>query len=284
MLRERTIATFRERLAELIERSSQSRSAFAARAGLDRSTLSQLLSPKNDRLPRAETIMAIASAENVSIDWLLGLTHDGRIGTDILRYSIQVEKGGQSPADVRLERWYDEVSGYKIRYVPTTLPDPLKSEQVIELEYRHSAALTPEQSVETTQRKLAYLRRPETEMEACCSYQSVEAFARGEGIWRGLSVQARRAQVRRMMDLVGELYPSFRWSLFDAKKLYSVPLIIFGPKRAALYVGQMYLVFNALEHVRLLTQHFDGLVRGAMVQPTDVGAFLQGLLGSIHAS
>src|SRR5262252_1627545 len=111
MSRARTIATFRERLAELIDKSSLSRSAFAARAGLDRSTLSQLLSPNNDRLPRAENIAAIAAAEHVSIDWLLGLTHDGRIGTDILRYSIQVERGGQSPADARLERWYDEAAG-----------------------------------------------------------------------------------------------------------------------------------------------------------------------------
>ena len=45
---------FRERLETVIAESGMSRSAFAAEAGMDRSTLSQLLSAGNDRLPRAE--------------------------------------------------------------------------------------------------------------------------------------------------------------------------------------------------------------------------------------
>ena len=55
---------------------------------------------------------------------------------------------------------------------------------------------------------------------------------------------------------------------------FSVPLIVFGPKRAVIYVGQMYLVFNGSEHVQLFTQHFDDLVRAAVIQPTELGAFL----------
>jgi len=52
---------FRQRLLALIERSGLSRSQFATRAGLDRSTLSQLLSDVNVRLPRTETIARIAA-------------------------------------------------------------------------------------------------------------------------------------------------------------------------------------------------------------------------------
>src|SRR3546814_9928217 len=84
MDRRRTVETFRERLSEVIARSGLSRSGFAAKAGLDRSTLSQLLSPSNDRLPRAETIAAIAKQEQVSTDWLLGLVQEEKIGTNIL--------------------------------------------------------------------------------------------------------------------------------------------------------------------------------------------------------
>ena len=64
MDRRETVEVFRERLTDVIERSGLSRSAFATSAGLDRSTLSQLLSSNNDRLPRAETIAAIASAQH----------------------------------------------------------------------------------------------------------------------------------------------------------------------------------------------------------------------------
>src|SRR5262245_28140449 len=123
MDRQETVNRFRERLAEVIARSGLSHSAFASKVKMDRSTLSQLLSPKNDRLPRADSIVAIASAQHVSTDWLLGLSQEGAMGADILRQSVQIERDARSPADERLERWHDEATGYKIRYVPTTLPD-----------------------------------------------------------------------------------------------------------------------------------------------------------------
>jgi transcriptional regulator with XRE-family HTH domain len=280
--RQQTVARFRQRLTELVDRSGLSQSGYAGRVGLDRSTLSQLLSPANDRLARAENIVAIARAEQVSIDWLLGLTEEGRSGTDILRESIQIEPDSRSPADERLERWHDEAMGYKIRYVPASLPDLLKTEQVIEFEYRDSAAITPEQCLETSQKKLVYLRRPETEMEVCAPRKAIEGFARAEGRWRGLGVKARRTQIERMIELHQELYPGFRWFLYDGRQRYSVPLMVFGPKRAVLYVGQMYLVFNDLEHVRVFTAHFDDLVRAAVVQPTEIGDFLRRQLALIE--
>ena len=52
----REIATiFRERLEEVIAQSGLNRSAYATHIGLDRSTLAQLLTPDNVRLPRADT-------------------------------------------------------------------------------------------------------------------------------------------------------------------------------------------------------------------------------------
>ena len=54
MDRREIVEGFRRNLLEVIERSGLSRSAFAAKVGLDRSTLSQLLSPENVRLPRSE--------------------------------------------------------------------------------------------------------------------------------------------------------------------------------------------------------------------------------------
>src|SRR5215475_8504904 len=99
MERQEAVGRFRERLSEVIARSGLSQAAFAAKVGMDRSTLSQLLSPKNDRLPRADSIVAIASAEHVSIDWLLGLSQEGAMGADILRQSVEIERDARSPAD-----------------------------------------------------------------------------------------------------------------------------------------------------------------------------------------
>ena len=277
MQRQHTVELFRERLLEVIARSGLTRSAFALKVGMDRSTLSQLLAAENDRLPRVETLASIARAEQVSIDWLVGLSQEGPLGANILKQSVQVEPDAPSPADERLARWHQEAAGYKIRYVPTTLPDLLKTDRVIEYEYRRFAAIDPGQNLELSVAKLELQRRTEMDVEICNSVQAVEGFARGEGIWRDLEVEARRAQLTQMIELTDELYPALRWFLYDSRNCYSVPLTVFGPKRAVVYVGQMYFVFNSLEHIRHLSKHFDGLIRAAIVQPPAVATLLRKL-------
>ena len=277
MRRYEMVGVFRERLNMVIQQSGRSRSAFAAEVGIDRSTLSQLLSDANDRLPRAETIAAIANKAQVSTDWLLGLSQEGQLGTDVLAPALEVEAGSASPGDARLLRWQAEALGYKIRYVPTTLPDLLRTEEVIRYEYGEYGTHVPEGRIEQTEAQLAYSRRPETDMESCSSFQSLEVFARGEGVWRNLSAKTRRAQIDWMIVLLDELYPTFRWFLYDGLKRYSAPLTIFGPKRVAIYLGNMYFVFNSTEHIRVLTRHFDELIRVAVVQPSDVIDFLKKL-------
>ena len=268
---------FRERLQTVIAESGMSRSAFATAAGMDRSTLSQLLSAGNDRLPRVETLAAIAARWQVSVDWLLGLSQRGSLGADIVQEQISIRGDSLSDADAMLMEWQRDATGYKIRYVPSSLPDLLRTEEVAQYELGHFATTRPKQAMETAAVRLAYQRRPETDMEACNTLQSVNAFARGEGIWRGLEEDARMRQLDHAIELLEELYPTFRWFLYDGLQRYSVPVTIFGPLRAAIYVGQMYIVFNSTEHIRALTRHFDSLIRGAVVQPTDVPTYLRNL-------
>lgn len=277
MERSEWVARFRERLGEVLAREGVSRSAFAARIGLDRSTLSQLLSGGNARLPRAETIAAIAREAQVSTDWLLGLSQEGRAGEPLVAGTLEVEPGGASPMDERLRRWHAEAIGTKIRYVPTTLPDLLKSEATIEYEFRARDGEMPRVRRRQAQSKLAYTRLPETDMEACSGFQVVEALARGQGIWRDLPKQARMEQIARARELVDELYPTFRWFLYDGLERFSVPFTIFGPQRVAVYFGNMYFVFRGTEHIRIMTRHFDDLIRMAVMQPTDVGEYLERL-------
>jgi len=85
---------------------------------------------------------------------------------------------------------------------------------------------------------------------------------------------ARREQLRYMAEIVEELYPSFRLFLYDQQRNYSIPYTVFGPLRAAIYVGEMYLVLNATEHIRSLTRHFDNLIRRAAVSANESAAFI----------
>ena len=277
MDRREIVEVFRRNLLDVIERSGLSRSAFAAKVGLDRSTLSQLLSDENVRLPRSETIASLARSERVSVDWLLGLSQEGQLGTDVVDQRPELEPGRPSPADERLQRWHAEAAGYKIRYVPSNLPDLLKTQDVIDFEYRSQGSAVPEARARMAEHRLEYSRRPETDMEVCTSFQLVEGFARGEGIWRFLPAEQRYEQIEVMIARLDELYPTFRWFLFDGLRHYSLPVTIFGPQRVAIYAGDMYIVFNSTDQIREFTRHFDNLIRAAVVQPPDVVGFLQSL-------
>lgn len=282
MRRREIVETFRGRLAEIVRRSGLSRSAFADKALLDRSTLSQLLSERNSRLPRAETIASIAAGEGVSVDWLLGLSSEDELATDIISDPLEMASATASPADERLLKWHAEAVGYKIRYVPMSLPDPLKTTEVIAFEFAGQHGASPVLLADRAQAKLDYSRRPETDVEVSSPLQALVGFARGEGIWGALDAPARKSQLAQMADLVVELYPTFRWFLFDGRERFAAPYTIFGPLRAAIYVGNLFVVLKATEHIRELTAHFDDLIRAATVQPHEVGALIARLRDKVR--
>ena len=184
--------------------------------------------------------------------------------------------------DDLLDRWHREAAGYKIRYVPMSLPDLLKTDAVIEYEYHNWTAVSAEARKEEAEERLAYSRKPETDLEACTSHQILEEFALGTGAWSDLPVNARRQQLERMIELTGELYPTFRWFMFNGRKTFTAPYTIFGPLRAAVYMGKMFFVFNSTEHIRVLTRHFDNLIREAVIQPNESCGFIRSLLDKVE--
>jgi len=217
----------------------------------------------------------VAKTQQASIDWLMGLSNVGTMQAEMMDEQPSFERNALAHNDERLMAWLREAIGYKIRYVPSTLPDLLKTDEVIRFEMDDFVATSAEQLIETASARLAWTRGPETDMECCNSIQAVESFAQGAGIWRTLSLKSRLVQLDHMIQLCAELYPTLRWFLFDGRQRYAAPITIFGPLRAALYLGQMYMVLTSAEHVRTLTAQFDDLIRGAVVQPPDIPAFLQ---------
>ncbi|MTH97662.1 helix-turn-helix domain-containing protein [Roseibium sp. RKSG952] len=268
---------FRERLAGALDSRGLNRSDLARAAGLDRSTVSQLLSEDQPRLPNGQALASIASSLSVSADWLLGLsTHQG-VAAEILDRAVQFAEADRNPVDDHLLAWQKEAAGSKIRHVPANLPDVLKTEAVLAYEYAATDYRTPGQAITGTRDQQALLTRPETDMEIAVSRQALEGFARGEGLWSGLTSDLRRTQLIWMGDLLETYYPSLRLHLFGANDRYSAPFTVFGQKRAAIYLGQRYLAFSATSHVRLFTSHFDDLVRHAQIRSHEAGGFVRGL-------
>lgn len=273
---------FRERLKLLLTRSDLNQSAFAAAVGIDRSALSQLLSGASTRLPRAETLLAIAEEFKVSLDWLLGLSHDEGV-TGELRESLEIEEASGGFERTLLAKWHAEAIGTKIRYVPAGIPDLLRSEALVDYE-AGIANRSREAQADEMQYRIDYSRRPETDMEVCMPRHTLEIFAQGLGVWSGLSDEARRAQLLHMAGLLEDLYPTFRLFLYDGRTRYSIPYTIFGPYRAAIYVGDMYLVLNATATIRALTGHFDNLIRAAEINAHEAARFAQELADRTFAT
>jgi hypothetical protein len=66
--------------------------------------------------------------------------------------------------------------------------------------------------------------------------------------------------------------------LFDAHTVFSSPVTVFGPNLAVVYVGQCYLAFRESQRVRSLTDHFDWLVREAIVDARGVPNHIYSLI------
>ena len=278
--RRQVVRTFRERLHVVMGRSDLAPSAFANALGIDRSTLSQLLAPENERLPRAETLAAIATLCGVSTDWLLGITSRERPGAEVVE-PVRIEGQANSPIDDRFVRWYAEAeaAGYRIRSVPRSFPDFLKRPEIIRYEYADWPHVDEDSSARWAQERRESMRRSELSQEVAVPLQALEAFSRGEAQWSGLAAAERKLQLHTMADLCRDLYPSLAVYLFDLRRTYSAPFTVFGPGRATLYIGTLFFVFTASEHVRALNRRFDDLVRAAVVQPGEVAGVVARLAG-----
>ncbi len=268
-----TISLFKSRLSLLIEDTGLSMSAFAKTCKIDRSTLSQILSPNSYRLPRLENAMIIAQKYGVSVDWLLGLDNNPQKVQD-LSLEIKSDDEEHISFDEQLDFWFEESLGQKIRYSPSTLPELLKTKAVNTFEYKGYDILDHRDLIDFAKKRLEYQRTGETDLEVCNSFQAIESFVRGEGAWRGLSRKHRSEQVDTMIELSKELYPNFRWYLFDIRKNYLVPLYIFGRSRGCVFMGESYFVFSQVEHIKTLIQNFDNLIKNAIHGPTEIEKFL----------
>ena len=264
----------RERLAEAIRRVRFEQGEFAERAGVDRTTLSQLLSPANVRLPARRHARGLGRGRTTcpSTGWS-GCPTPGRSRPSCSQHT-SFEAPGPSPTDERLLGWFGEAADYKIRYVPATLPDLLKTDAVIRFE--RSRADGPDVDADDRDDgRPAGVGPPSGHRDGVLLVGAGDRVVRPRrghvepARRRGAAGAARpddRARRRAVPDV--PLVPVRRF------RRYAAPVTVFGPQRAALYLGQLYLVLTSAEHVRTLSRHFDWLIRDADVQPTSMGNHL----------
>ena len=184
---------FRDRLARAMAEKGVTQSGLARDAGVDRSTISQLLSGEGARLPNAQLVAECAAALAVSADWLLGLTERPERLAELLATSLTMTEAPRALIDETIFGWHQEAAGYKIRHVPATLPDMLKTRAMLRWEYEPQLGRTAEQAIGASEDRLAWMARSGSDYEMAVALHELEAFARAEGYYRGQSIWMRHS-------------------------------------------------------------------------------------------
>jgi transcriptional regulator with XRE-family HTH domain len=272
---------FRDRLQQALAERGVNRSDLARATGADRSTISQLLSDRTARLPNAQLVAECAVTLGVSADWLLGLSDRPEQLADLMATSLSITEAPRALIDETIFGWHREAAGYKIRHVPATLPDMLKTRAMLKWEYEPQLGRTAEQAIGASEDRLNWMRQARSDYEMAFAVHELESFARAEGYYRGLSADIRREQIDYWLTLSDQLYPGLRIYLFDARRVFSAPLTIFGPLLGVVYLGRHYLAFRDSSRVANLASHFDWLVREAQVSARDFPLALKRLRDDI---
>ena len=265
---------FRTRLSQAMKQTGTSQSSLARAIQADRSTLSQALTDDGARLPSAHVIGACASVLGVSSDWLLGLSDRPEQAADLLSNSFEVSHAPRAYVDEQIFDWHREAQGYKTRHVPATLPDMLKTDAMLEWEYGPHLGRTTEQAINASRDRQNWLRNARSEFEIAMPLYEIDSFVRATGYYAGLPAAIRLAQTDQLITLSRELYPRLRIYQFDARRLFSAPITIFGPLLAVLYTGGHYMAFRDRQRIETFTNDFDLLVREAHSTARDFPDFL----------
>ena len=268
---------FRTRLHTAMQQADTSQSALARQVGVDRSTISQLLSGDGARLPNANVVGACATALGVSADWLLSLSDRPESAAELLAASLSMTEAPRALVDERIFEWHKEAAGYKIRHVPAALPDMMKTRALLEWEYKPHLGRTADQAIGASQDRLQWMRSAGSDYEIAIPVYELQSFAEGSGYYHGLPADVRLEQIDQMLDLCEQLYPRLRVYLFDARRLYSAPITVFGPLLCVFYAGGHYMAFRDRDRIETFTAHFDHLVREADLSARDLPAHLKRL-------
>ncbi|MCC1492247.1 helix-turn-helix domain-containing protein [Cognatishimia sp. F0-27] len=270
-------ALLRSRLAEAMQAAGSNQTALARAIGINRSTLSQLLKGSGARLPNAHLVGAAAQALGVSSDWLLGLSDRPESASALMANALTLTEAPRALVDEAIFGWHREAEGYKIRHVPAMLPDMFKTRAVLEWEYTPHLGRTTEQAINASTDRREWIRGSRSDYEMALPLYELASFAAGTGYYETLPRADRLAQLDSLIEESETLYPRLRIVLFDARRLFSAPVTVFGPLLAVLYVGRHYLAFRDRERITAFSDHFDHLTREATVRAHDFPAHLRAL-------
>ncbi len=110
------------------------------------------------------------------------------------------------------------------------------------------------------------MRSARSDYEIALPLYEMQSFAAATGYYTDLPDEVRHDQIAPPADpLRRSSIRRLRIYLFDARRLYSAPVTVFGPLLAVLYIGRNYSPSATPTRIAAFTTHFDQLVREATI-------------------
>jgi hypothetical protein len=109
-----------------------------------------------------------------------------------------------------------------------------------------------------------------SDFEIAIPMHKIQSFVDGTGYYADLPKVLRLEQIDHWRRITDTLHPHMRQYLFDARRLYCVPVTVFGHLLPVIYVGRTYLAFRDTQRMRAFSDHFDHLVRETSIAASAV--------------
>lgn len=283
MKKKQRAALFQKRLRQVLEDHGQSLNAFCRAHGLDRPTITQLLIAKDSRLPRGDTLAALADALGVSTDWLLGLSEDRQKGVELVFEAFAVKQVQDMPVEAQWYSWHEEAQGTPIRYVLNEgVPEMLKTPETLTYEFAPMIGAAAAAHMAESEERKKFIGFGQENYSACCSHQELGLFAGGHGLWVDMPAAARRAQLQFMAHEIERLYPSAQYYVFDEMKILAHPFAVFGKKRAVIQCSGDYLVYTRETHINYFISLFNRYIQNATAHPHEAAQYVERLAKTVR--
>ena len=269
---------FRDRLKEALSKSKITAAELCRRSDTKQATFTQLINADEPRLPRSDTIAALAASLNVSTDWLLGLSHHPESGAEIVGRYVEVGKSRVSGDTVN--HWlsfFEQAKDKKVRHIPDWLPFYFYTKDLLLYEFDYRGFTSEMADKVISMRETHLMQSRSFDLEVASIMQELEMFAKGEYYWKDLDKKVRREQLEKLVEFAS-MRPRIRWYLFDGCGRYAPPFTVFGSEKAAYTMGSCHFVFNTDEHIKILIDTFDEFVRDAAVESHETQGYIEDLL------
>lgn len=269
-------ATLSRRLNEAMACRQISLTQLAYASSITKAALARLLADDLDRLPDTYTLIKLAHALDVNLDYLLGLGLQ-RLDASISFAADFFPNPFSSENTLYEELFLTQTSGYFV-YVCETLPDLLKTRAVLDIELGDSTMSAAYHARMQALRSAASQRENNGLVLMDC--RVIDDLLTASGLYRGLTTQ----QVREQIDLLGSFFdsqlPTVTASVVDYRKTGLAQMFLSTPCRVASRMGDGYVCTGNAELYQHLRQHAFNACRTGVAFSAHVAAVTAGSKGA----